>query len=105
MFENLGISKYVIVVLSKHYLENPLNKFELEMAFDLQCEGTIQQIIPIYIKDGLPPKKIPKTLTHMMRKNKVLEWSDDANGRELVKRTIKDILTGDQIPAADLDEE
>lgn len=107
MLENLEISKYVIVVLSKHYLSEPLNKFELDLAIEQLYSETacVKRIIPVYIEKGLPDRQIPKHLTCMMRKNEVLEWSDDPNASELMKRTLIDILSGGQNAVVDLETE
>lgn len=105
IFENLQLSKHMIVLLSRMYLENAMNLFELDLATNLMYEGKIKGILLIAFPDGLPPKKIPKHLTHTMRRNKVLEWSDDQTAKQLVKKKLADTLRNKEDLAINLDAE
>jgi len=98
-------SKHVIVVLSRNYLDNPLNLFELDIATEIMYEAIITNIILIDIGNGLPRRKIPKHLTNTMKRNKILECSDCEESKELMRTKVKDTLRRAHEPAADKDAE
>ncbi|WAR30663.1 TLR3-like protein [Mya arenaria] len=92
IFEAMSSSKKVIVVLSKHYLSNPMNSFELDLANQTMYEQKIEKIIVIHINKGLPNAKIPRRITAMMRRNVIVEWEEDGNAQKLAKARINDAL-------------
>lgn len=100
----MDVSKHVIVILSRNYL-NAMNLFELDLATQMMYEGKLMTIILIHIQEGLPLKKIPRHLVHTMKRNQVLEWRNNAQAKELVKRKVIELLLNNDEPAADMDAE
>lgn len=91
IFENLSCSRKMLVVLSKDYLD-AMHMFEFDLATNMMYEGKLEEIVIIHIEKGLPEKKLPKELSHTMKRNKVVEWSEDVNAQEHFRRRINDIL-------------
>lgn len=92
IFENMKRSRKILLVLSKHYLQSPMHMFEFDLATEMMYEGALEEIIVVHIEQGLPDKKIPKQLVHTMKRNKVVEWSEDPDAQEHFKNRINDIL-------------
>ncbi|XP_045191888.2 slit homolog 3 protein-like [Mercenaria mercenaria] len=103
IFENMVISRKVIVILSSNYLQSPMHMFEYDLAAERMYDRKLEEIIVVHIEKGLP-ERIPKRIAHTMRRNKVVEWSDDPDAKEHFKNQINDIL-GRKAVAADYEAE
>ncbi|KAL4238543.1 Toll-like receptor 5 [Mactra antiquata] len=92
IFENMCISRKVLVILSQHYLKSPIHMFELDLAIDKMYDHELERVVVIHIDNGLPKHKIPKRLIHTMIRHKMIEWTEDEDNKELFKAQINEIL-------------
>nr|UTM63721.1 Toll-like receptor [Ruditapes philippinarum] len=98
IFENMIVSRKVIVVLSRNYLQSPMHLFELDLATEQMYGHKLEEIIVVHIEEGLPDK-IPKRISHTMKRNQIVEWSDTPDAKEHFKHTINDKLGRKNIAA------
>ncbi|KAH3792755.1 insulin-like growth factor-binding protein complex acid labile subunit isoform X2 [Dreissena polymorpha] len=101
MYEGINASRKVIVVLSRNYL-NPTNLFELDLTITALYEKKLEDYVVIHIDKGLPLQKFPKHLANKIRRNEILEWTEDAHAQALMKGKLTDILKNREV-AADRD--
>jgi hypothetical protein len=92
------VSRKVIVVLSRNYLQSPMHLFELDLATAQMYGHKLEEIIVVHIEEGLPDK-IPKQISHTMKRNQIVEWSDTPDAKEHFKHKINDKLGRKNIAA------
>ena len=81
-------SRKVIVILSQNYLKDSYHLFELDEAIHAMYDRDIEEIIVVYIDEGLPRRKIPRELADTMRRHEMIEWADEENAKQLCKQQI-----------------
>ena len=55
-------------------------------------DAVIEEIIVVYIYEGLPRRKIPRELADTMRRHKMIEWADNEDAKQLCKQQLIDRL-------------
>lgn len=85
-------SRKVLVILSQHYLQSTMHMFEFDLATTMMYDHELEEIIVVHIDNGLPKNKIPKHLVHTMKRNKVVEWTENPDAQEHFTNTINDML-------------
>lgn len=88
--ENMSMSRKVIVVLSKHYI-NGMNEFELDQATALLHDHRIDDVIVIKL-GTVPARNIPGHIYSQMKNGTFIEWEDDENAIDTFRAKMKDRL-------------
>lgn len=86
------ISRKVIVILSKHYLNSPRHMYEMDLANERMYNHQLEDVIVIHIDNGLPMTKIPKRIAHTLRRNTLIEWNDNDDSKACFKIRINEEL-------------
>ena len=76
-----------------------MHLFEFDLAIKQMYEHSLEEIIVVYIEEGMPTM-IPKGIAHTMRRSQIVEWSDTPDAKEHFKNVINDKL-GKRTIAAD----
>lgn len=102
IFEHMQLSRKVLIILSRHYLDNPMNLFEWDTAVRQMYSRHIEEIIIIDIDSELPRKKIPKHMRATLMRHEAITWTEDDAAQQLFKQQLKDRLGRRTHLAADI---
>ena len=94
IFEHMTRSKNVIVVLTENYINDSMNKFELDQATTLYNDGDLDGIIVIKVGD-VSARNVPAHLYKCMRRGEYIEWDDDEVAIQQFKEQLKDKLSAE----------
>ena len=89
-------SRMVIIVLTQHFLNDGMNKFELDQATIRYHDQELDDIIVIKV-GNVPARSVPAELYTQMRTGLFLEWEIDPNSIEGFKAKLKDRLNGERV--------
>ncbi|KAL3860757.1 hypothetical protein ACJMK2_010830 [Sinanodonta woodiana] len=84
MLNAMEVSRHVIIVLSKSYIEEKFHEMELEVILKKYAEREIDSYIVVKVSP-LEAKHVPKCLHQTMKHEDYLEWKDD----EIVKTAFR----------------
>ncbi|CAH1802383.1 unnamed protein product [Owenia fusiformis] len=88
IFSHMDRSRHVIFLVTRGWMKEGMNEFEMEAAIDLLKQSKRHTLIVIMM-ENIPQKEMSETLKLMVRNNFCLKWSENEKEQRKFWRDLK----------------